>query len=142
MIRLTHVGFSYGREPVLADVSFELGPGLTLLVGPNGSGKSTLLKTRRGCRTTRVGRRRTGWPEPVDPRDRGAARTCLRIRARRCDALRDDSRRHRPGLPVAVAADAPRDSSIGASRLERREQPVYPAALDGAATTSLLAAAW
>ncbi len=48
MIRLTHVGFSYGREPVLADVSFELGPGLTLLVGPNGSGKSTLLKLVAG----------------------------------------------------------------------------------------------
>jgi ABC-type multidrug transport system ATPase subunit len=48
VIRLAHVGFSYGSEPVLTDVSFELGPGLTLLVGPNGSGKSTLLKIVAG----------------------------------------------------------------------------------------------
>jgi zinc transport system ATP-binding protein len=43
------LGFSYGREEILSDVSFTLGPGeFVALVGPNGSGKSTLLKVLLG----------------------------------------------------------------------------------------------
>lgn len=49
MIRLRSVRFSYRPgEPVLDDLSLEIGPGLTLLIGPNGSGKSTLLKILAG----------------------------------------------------------------------------------------------
>jgi ABC-type multidrug transport system ATPase subunit len=49
VIRLGSVQFSYRLgDPVLDDLSLEIGPGLTLLIGPNGSGKSTLLKILAG----------------------------------------------------------------------------------------------
>jgi ABC-type multidrug transport system ATPase subunit len=49
VIRLRSVRFSYRPgDPVLDDLSLEIGPGLTLLIGPNGSGKSTLLKILSG----------------------------------------------------------------------------------------------
>lgn len=42
-IELRGVGFSYGREPVLEDISFTVAPGETVaLVGPTGAGKSTV----------------------------------------------------------------------------------------------------
>jgi len=42
-IELRNVGFSYGREPVLEDISFTVAPGETVaLVGPTGAGKSTV----------------------------------------------------------------------------------------------------
>jgi ATP-binding cassette, subfamily B, bacterial len=42
-IRFNDVTFSYGREPVLCDVSFDINAGETVaLVGPTGAGKSTL----------------------------------------------------------------------------------------------------
>ncbi|HZF13113.1 MAG TPA: ABC transporter ATP-binding protein, partial [Thermoanaerobaculia bacterium] len=57
MIRLSGIGFSYGRgEPVLAEAEANLGPGLTLLVGPNGCGKSTLLKIAAGVELPDRGR--------------------------------------------------------------------------------------
>ena len=42
-IRFEEITFSYGREPVLCDVSFDINAGETVaLVGPTGAGKSTL----------------------------------------------------------------------------------------------------
>lgn len=44
-MRLEGVGYSYGLEPVLENISLSLKPGLFYgIVGPNGAGKSTLLK--------------------------------------------------------------------------------------------------
>jgi ATP-binding cassette, subfamily B, bacterial len=42
-ITFNHVTFSYGREPVLDDVTFTIAPGETVaIVGPTGAGKSTI----------------------------------------------------------------------------------------------------
>lgn len=44
-VRFEHVSFSYGAEPVLRDVAFELTAGHSLaIVGATGSGKSTIVK--------------------------------------------------------------------------------------------------
>lgn len=43
-LELRGVSKSYGRKAVLADVSHNFTPGLTLLTGPSGAGKSTLLR--------------------------------------------------------------------------------------------------
>jgi len=49
LIEASGIGFSYGREDILSDVSFTLRAGeFVALVGPNGSGKSTLLKVLLG----------------------------------------------------------------------------------------------
>jgi len=45
MIEVRNLAFSYGRRPVLRDVSFVVSPGeVVSLVGANGVGKTTLLK--------------------------------------------------------------------------------------------------
>lgn len=43
-IEFRNVSFSYGKEPVLTDISFEANPGQTVaVIGPTGSGKSSLV---------------------------------------------------------------------------------------------------
>ena len=45
LISVEAIAFSYGRKPVLHDVSFTVKKGINLgLVGGSGSGKSTILK--------------------------------------------------------------------------------------------------
>ena len=73
MIRLWSVQFSYRPgEPVLDDLSLEIGPGLTLLIGPNGSGKSTLLKILAGIERPDLGTAEIEgfdlWKNEVDAR--------------------------------------------------------------------------
>ena len=73
MIRLRSVQFSYRPgEPVLDDLSLEIGPGLTLLIGPNGSGKSTLLKILAGIERPGLGTAEIEgfdlWKNEVDAR--------------------------------------------------------------------------
>lgn len=43
-LELRNIGKRYGSKRVLADVSHQFAPGLTLLTGPSGAGKSTLLR--------------------------------------------------------------------------------------------------
>ena len=44
-IEFDNVGFAYGEDPILEDVSFEIEPGETLaIVGETGAGKSTIVK--------------------------------------------------------------------------------------------------
>lgn len=57
MIRFENVSFSYGTEPVLTDVSFEVKAGETVVVlGISGSGKSTILKLVSGLMRPQRGR--------------------------------------------------------------------------------------
>ena len=55
-IEARHVHFTYGREPVLSDVSLAVQRGEMLgVIGPNGSGKSTLLRLLSGVLTPAAG---------------------------------------------------------------------------------------
>lgn len=57
VLRLEHVFFSYGKQPVLEDVSLSLRQGDFLaLIGPNGSGKTTLVKIAIGLLKPSKGR--------------------------------------------------------------------------------------
>ncbi|WP_321492081.1 ABC transporter ATP-binding protein [uncultured Desulfobacter sp.] len=45
MLKVCNLSFSYGRVPILQDISFQVGKGeLCALFGPNGTGKTTLFK--------------------------------------------------------------------------------------------------
>jgi iron complex transport system ATP-binding protein len=56
--------FSYGGEPLLADISFELRAGdFMCVLGPNGSGKSTLLRLLTGFMKAGSGSVRLGGEE-------------------------------------------------------------------------------
>ncbi len=46
MIRFEHVTKSYGKNPILKDLNFEIPDGqFVVLIGPSGCGKTTTLKT-------------------------------------------------------------------------------------------------
>ena len=56
MLKVEHLGFSYGKRTVLSDVSFDAKSGEILAVlGPNGSGKSTLLRCLTRILTPKIG---------------------------------------------------------------------------------------
>ena len=49
IITIRDVGFSYNKQPVLKDVSFDVRQReLMAIIGPNGGGKTTLLKLMLG----------------------------------------------------------------------------------------------
>ena len=49
MLEVKHISFSWGRTPLLDDVSFTVAPGETVvLAGANGAGKTTLLRVLAG----------------------------------------------------------------------------------------------
>ncbi|MEA2682753.1 MAG: energy-coupling factor transport system ATP-binding protein [Chloroflexota bacterium] len=50
LARIEGVGYRYpaATEAALADISFEVGPGLTAIAGPSGGGKSTVLRLLNG----------------------------------------------------------------------------------------------
>jgi zinc transport system ATP-binding protein len=65
------VGFSFGRVPVLEDVSLRIDPGeFVALVGPNGSGKSTLLRVLLGLLPPDRGRVELFGTDPASLRER------------------------------------------------------------------------
>lgn len=47
-VRVSHLWKSYSGVPVLRDVSFAAGPGITCVMGPSGQGKTTLLRILLG----------------------------------------------------------------------------------------------
>jgi ABC-type Mn2+/Zn2+ transport system ATPase subunit len=55
-VQAKHLSIGYSNETIVANISFELGPGEAFaLIGTNGSGKSTLLKTIVGLLPPRGG---------------------------------------------------------------------------------------
>ena len=56
-ISVEHLGKSYHGTPVLRDVTFTAGPGITCVMAPSGVGKTTLVKTisiALGCQSGRI----------------------------------------------------------------------------------------
>ncbi|MBI4352163.1 MAG: ABC transporter ATP-binding protein [Elusimicrobia bacterium] len=63
-LKVSGLTFSYGAEPLIRDLSFELRPGdFMCVLGPNGSGKSTLLKLLTGYIRAASGSVRLGGEE-------------------------------------------------------------------------------
>ena len=61
MIRVERVSFSYGRQRIISELSFEVGDGeCAVLAGPNGSGKTTVLSVTAGILKASAGNVDTG----------------------------------------------------------------------------------
>jgi len=68
---LSNVGYSYGRNPVIDDVSLHVGAGeFVALAGPNGSGKSTLIRVALGLTPAERGEVRLFGESPERLTDR------------------------------------------------------------------------
>ncbi|AZI57182.1 ATP-binding cassette domain-containing protein [Nakamurella antarctica] len=75
MLAFENVTFGYRRRsPVLAGVSVDLGPGVTVLLGPNGAGKSTLLSLGSGAVCPRSGKIKVGTLDSTVRGDRARFR--------------------------------------------------------------------
>jgi zinc transport system ATP-binding protein len=71
LIHAEHVSFAYTSDPVVDDVSLDVGRGEFLaLVGPNGSGKTTLLRVVLGLLRPHSGSVRLFGVEPARFRER------------------------------------------------------------------------
>ncbi|MDQ1439524.1 MAG: hypothetical protein QOK43_3153 [Acidimicrobiaceae bacterium] len=71
VLRAEHLGFSYGDQRVVDDVSLAVAPGeFVALVGPNGAGKSTLLRLLLGLLEPTSGWVRLFGEPPKEMRDR------------------------------------------------------------------------
>lgn len=71
VLRVSQLAFSYGPEPLLRGLNFELRPGdFMCVLGPNGSGKSTLLKLLTGYLKPAAGQVRLAGEDTaaMDPR--------------------------------------------------------------------------
>lgn len=74
LIRAEGLGFAYPGLTLLADLSFDISPGLTLVRGGDGRGKSTLLRLLAGVQppTSGIVQRRAQtlfWVSPANPDD-------------------------------------------------------------------------
>jgi iron complex transport system ATP-binding protein len=56
-VATTGLGFAYGRQPVIEDLSLQIAQGdFFVIIGPNGSGKTTLLRLVLGSLAPRAGK--------------------------------------------------------------------------------------
>ena len=70
LLRVEKVSFSYDREPVLQEVSLEVGEReFVAIIGPNGGGKSTLLKLIMGQLDPQSGRITVLGKSPQEARE-------------------------------------------------------------------------
>ena len=68
-LSVTGLDFAAGREPLLAELSFDLAPtGCTAIIGPNGSGKTLLLRLCHGLLAPNAGEIRWGDTPPAQAR--------------------------------------------------------------------------
>jgi ABC-type transport system involved in cytochrome c biogenesis ATPase subunit len=72
VIEAEQLSYGHGTAPLLKDLSFSIGPGLTLVRGGEGRGKSTLLRLLAGTAVASTGRlcrvaRTTFLENPADP---------------------------------------------------------------------------
>jgi zinc transport system ATP-binding protein len=113
VIEVASVSFAYGRQPVLAGISFTVGQGeFVALVGPNGSGKSTLLRIILG----------------LLPPDSGAVRVFEAPPARLRERWRIGYVPQRPMLDDHLPATV--EEVVASGRLARRGWMRRPAPLD------------
>lgn len=108
--------FAHGRVPVLAGLSFTVGPGLTWVRGGDGRGKSTLLRLLAGRLAPTAGTLQrpavpTWFEDPADPaEDATVARAWLEAR-----------RAAQPGWDAAQAAQLADAFGLG----EHLDKPLY-----------------
>ncbi len=80
MVDVRGVGFRYGRDAALEDVSFTARAGEFVgLLGPNGAGKSTLIRLVAGLLAPRLGLVRLAGLDPAAAPRRAVAQVCALV---------------------------------------------------------------